>query len=141
MYAAASDDLFPDPDRWLDQIRPYISPSLDLHCPADPYAGISYAMNRNLAGKRRREVANQNGTPLLVESILHTANPADTGESWAEPPRHPGGNLVLFVDGSVRLLRKKIAFDVTEAPPGARRPGARRTVPRTPRIGPQGGAP
>jgi prepilin-type processing-associated H-X9-DG protein len=142
MYAAASDDLFPDPDRWLDQIRPYLDKSTEPHCPADPTAaGVSYAMNRNLAGWRRRDVGNQNSTPLLIESDLHTANPADTGESWSDPARHDNGNLVLFVDGSVRLLTAKPLFEVTKAPPGGSRSGTRRMPSRLPRTGPPGAAP
>ena len=117
MYLASSDDRFPDPDRWLDQIQPYLSHSAHDHCPADPGEGVSYAMNRNLAGKRRSEVGNPSSTPLLFESTLHSANPSDAGNSWADPPRHPRGNLVLFADGSVRFSPKKPSFGVTQAQP------------------------
>ncbi|UCC69674.1 MAG: hypothetical protein JSV79_07220, partial [Armatimonadota bacterium] len=120
MYAARSDDMFPDPERWLDQIRPHLPHPAGVHCPADSVEGVSYAMNRNLAGKRRREIGKQSTTPLLFESSLHTDNPADTGESWVDSPRHPGGNLVLFVDGSVRAAPKKPSFTVVNAEPGAR---------------------
>lgn len=134
MYASSSDDMFPDPDRWLDQIRTYLPHPHKLHCPRDPTPGISYAMNPNLAGKRRREIGNQRANPLLFESALHTSNPAGTGESWADPPRHPDGNLVLFVDGSVRLLGSPPSFTVTKAAPGS----ARRRPPTRPpmRIAP-----
>jgi prepilin-type processing-associated H-X9-DG protein len=129
MYLAASTDYFPDPDRWLDQIRPYLSDT-EGHCPADSQPGVSYAMNRNLAGMRRSEVAQPNRVPFLYESTLHTDNPADTGESWADPPRHPGGNLVLFVDGSVRSQPLRPSFQVRKAEPSAR------TAPRRPRPAP-----
>ena len=35
MYAAAYDDMFPDPSRWLDQLRPFLGQASNaLHCPA-----------------------------------------------------------------------------------------------------------
>lgn len=140
MYAAASDDALPDPDRWLDLIRPHLPTQVKVHCPADPEEGVSYAMNRNLAGKRRPEIAQQNSTPLLFESALHGRNPADTGESWVHPPRHPGGNYVLYVDGSVRLSPTSPSFEVTEAKPSAGHPsGTKRPHRPRVRVRPQGG--
>jgi hypothetical protein len=124
MYAAASDDMFPDPGRWLDQIRDYLPGPAQgearppVHCPADAREGISYAMNLNLAGKRRREIGSPAATPVLFESTLHSDNPADAGQSWADPPRHPGGNAVLFADGTVRTVGRKPSFYVTVARPG-----------------------
>ncbi len=79
-------------------------------------------MNRNLAGKRRSQVADPSSTPLLFESALHTANPSDTGESWPEPALHGDGNLVLYVDGSVRAVKRKPSFAVKE---GKGRPATR----------------
>ncbi len=129
MYLAASDGRFPDPDRWLDQLHRFLPADLSLRCPADREAGVSYAFNRNLAGLRRREVANPAGTPMLFASTLHGANPADGGESWPEELRHPAGNLVAFVDGSVRPMRRAPSFAVTrQEPPGPTviMPGERR---------------
>ncbi len=116
MYAQANDDMLPDPDRWVQQLRPFLGdvPNV-LHCPADTTPGISYAMNRNLAGKKRSQVGNQPTTPLLYESTLHTTNPADRGESWPSPAFHSGGNMVLFVDGSARPVEGKPSFTVIEA--------------------------
>jgi hypothetical protein len=117
MYAAANDDKFPDADRWVDQLRPYLGEAATaLHCPADKTPGVSYAMNRNLAGKTRSTVANQQTTPLLFESTLHTANPADTGESWPSAAFHMAGNMVLFVDGNARPVVQKPSFSVIEGP-------------------------
>jgi len=137
LYAASSDDMLPDPARWLDQIAMYLPQPARLHCPADAKPGVSYAMNRNLAGKRRREVANPTMVPLLFESGLHARNAADTGQSWPDPAWHPGGVLVLYLDGSVRLTAAKPSFEAPKAPPG--------TVTNLPtpttRPAPPGGAP
>lgn len=111
MYLAASQDYFPDPDRWVEQIRPYSGRSEGLHCPADPEAGISYAFNRNLAGLRRTDLARPAQVPMVYESDLRGPNPAGVGERWPSPPRHPGGNLVLFADGSVRTVPMKPNFE------------------------------
>lgn len=127
MYGAASDDRLPDPDRWVEMVRPFMPPDLSLHCPADPSPGISYAMNRNLAGKRRSQIARPSTTPLLFESTLHTDNPCDTGESWPAPAVHSDGSLVLYVDGSVRPMTRKPLFDVEEGEPA--RPGPARVLP------------
>ena len=125
MYLSSSDDTLPDPDRWLDQLRPLLPEGFTAHCPEDQQAGVSYAFNRNLAGMRRSAIANPANVPLLFESTLHTANPADTGKTWADPPRHPDGNHVLFADGSVRAVSQKPSFSVTRvevaAPPRAPR--------------------
>ncbi len=129
MYSSLSEDLLPDPDRWIEQIRPYLSGPPALHCPADATEGVSYAMNRNLAGKKRSEIGNPAMTPLLYESSLHTANPADRGESWQTPTRHADGNMVLYVDGSVRPSEQPPSFTPTAFQPA----GARGTIsPRRP---------
>jgi hypothetical protein len=119
LYAAASDDMLPDPSRWLDQIAMYLPQPAKLHCPGDPKGGVSYAMNRNLAGKRRRDIANPAMVPLVHESTLHARNAADTGQSWPGSAWHVGGNLVLYLDGSVRLTAAKPSFDAPKAPPGS----------------------
>lgn len=119
LYATRSDDMLPDPSRWLDQIATYLPQPARLHCPSDSGSGVSYAMNSNLAGKRRREVANPSAVPLIYESTLHTRNANDTGQSWPESARHVGGDLVLYLDGTVRLTAGKPSFLAPQAPPGA----------------------
>jgi len=130
MYAAGSDDMLPDPDRWLDQIRRYLAPGFTGHCPKDATAGVSYAFNANLKGKRLKEVANPSLVPMLYESKLHTRNPADTGQSWAEQ-RHSGGNLVAFVDGSIRPAANPLAFGVSTSSTAGE---AKAFIPRRPQA-------
>ncbi len=77
MYAAASEDILPESTRWVDQLRPFLPEGMPLHCPADKAEGISYAMNSNLAGKKRGEVAD---TPPPPRS---STNPPST------PPTPP----------------------------------------------------
>jgi len=119
MYANASSDLLPDPKRWLEQIRPYLQPGFTGHCPLDAMPGISYAMNRNLAGKRLKQLANPGLTVVLYESTLHESSPADAGESWPRPARHSEGNLAAYADNSVRASPRPPSFEVKDAPPGA----------------------
>jgi hypothetical protein len=121
MYAASSDGMLPDPARWLDQVRPYLPDPPKLHCPSDPAPGVSYAMNRNLAGKRLNQIANPALTVLVYESTLHTDNPADAGQSWPTTLRHADGDLVAYADGSVRAVPLRPPFTVKEGPPGAGR--------------------
>ncbi len=131
MYAASSNNMLPDPDHWMDQIRPYLPAGFDAHCPMDKEPGISYAYNANLRGKRIREVANPSLVPMLYESTLHTRNPADTGQSWATG-RHAAGNMVAFVDGSIRPAPNRLSFDVSTAK-NQGRGRAKAFVPRRPR--------
>jgi hypothetical protein len=136
MYANASDDKLPDPDLWLDQIRPFLTSTATMHCLKDPVSGVSYAMNRNLAGKRLRQIANPGQTVMFLESTLHGVNPADKGESWPKPPRHPEGNVVAYADGSVRVAAFKPHFEVKEGPPTP--PGAAAKPGLPGRMGPGG---
>ena len=119
MYAAASEDILPQASAWVAQMRPFLPPGTSLHCTSDTGEGISYAMNSNLAGKKRGRIANPGNTPLLYESTLHTSNPAGAGEGWPAPTFHAGGNMVLYADGSVRLTLEKPSFAVEEAEAGA----------------------
>lgn len=123
MYAGSSEDMLPDPARWMEQIRPFLPQPSQTHCPSDPAAGVSYAMNHNMAGKRLHQVANPNTTPLLYESAQHGNTPAGTGEGWPAPLRHPEGNLVAFADGSVRPMTQPPSFQVLEGAPGTGRAG------------------
>ena len=130
MYTAASGGLLPDAAGWLDKLREFMPEAPSLHCPSDPKAGISYAYNANLEGKRQAEIASPATTPMVFASTLHGTNPADTGESWPDTVRHPDGNMVLFVDGTVRPVLRKPRFDVTLRPPQP--PSAR--APRAPSL-------
>jgi len=141
MYAAASEDILPQASTWVDQMRPFLPPGTSLHCNSDRGEGISYAMNSNLAGKKRGRIANPSNTPLLYESTLHTGNPAGAGEGWPAPAFHAGGNMVLYADGSVRPAREQPSFDVAEAKPGARTPVHPRPVRPSPRPRPSRRAP
>jgi hypothetical protein len=117
MYATSSDDMLPNPSRWSEQVRPFLQGPATLHCPTDSAPGISYAMNRNLAGKKLHQIANPALTVMFYESTLHGNSPADLGQTWPKPARHPEGNLVAYVDGSVRPVSMKPPFDVKEGPP------------------------
>ena len=133
MYAAASEDILPQASTWVDQIRPFLPEGISLHCSADTAEGISYAMNSNLGGKKRGQIANPSNTPLLYESTLHTTNPAGAGEGWPAPAFHAGGNMVLYADGSVRPTPEKPSFAVEEAEAGAQT----QARPRPPRLSPR----
>jgi len=137
MYANTSGGLLPDPDKWIQQIRPFLLQGTTFHCPNDPQPGVSYAMNRGLAGKRMNQIANPNLTVLIYESTLHGDNPADLGAGWPKPPRHAEGNLVAFADGSVRAVTMKPPFDVKEGPPSPPPVAGKAAVPGR-RMGPGG---
>ncbi len=138
-YCARSDDQLPDPEHWYEQLAPYLPPGTSLHCPADAGSGVSYAMNQNLAGKRRWEVADPEATPVFYESSRHGENPADIGQSWPNPARHSTGNYVMFLDKTVKPATSAPLFAVKLLPPGTKPPVHRTVGPspmRMPGAGP-----
>jgi hypothetical protein len=132
MYAEASDDVLPQAHEWIYKLQPFLPAGLSLHCPADPVEGVSYAFNENLAGKRRREVADPSNTPLVYESTPRAESAAGTGKGWPDPALHPGGNLVLYLDGSVRATQAEPSFSVRTAQ--MRGPSSARTRPTPGRL-------
>lgn len=140
MYASLSGGMLPNPAHWLDEVRAYLPVGASLHCPADPTSGVSYAMNKNLAGKSLNGIAAPGMTVMLYESTLHANNPTDRGETWPRPSWHAEGNLVAYVDASVRPVKVKPSFDVREGAPGAGPPSGRVVPPRgRPGMQPGGG--
>ncbi len=69
---------------------PTCPPGTTLHCPSDPGPGISYAMNANLAGKRRWQVADPESVPVFYESTAQGREPRRHrgGLAHAPPPQH-----------------------------------------------------
>ncbi len=92
MYAADW-GTFPDPDRWVDQLRTgYLRNDFVLKCAEDHSdARCSYGMNRALAGLSLARITNRDQLVVVYE----TANPGDSPsggpEDVASPPRHPKG--------------------------------------------------
>ena len=103
MYSADYDDHLPPAARWCDATWPYLL-SEDLYrCPAGPTA-YGYAFNRNLDQQRTRDVLQPIYVVTVFDSSAGRRNTADPGQSLCNPPRHPMGNNIGFLDGRVALI-------------------------------------
>lgn len=99
---------FPDAERWVNEIAPYIKDASIFHDPASRAdSKYSYAFNRNLSGLPLSKLTKN--TPesvvMVFDSTKSTKNASDTGQSLPSPGRHSGGNDFLFADGHVKWLR------------------------------------
>lgn len=118
-YTYHHNDRFPDADRWMDEIKPYLKTEDYYHDPAAPGSErYSYAYNRNLSGAAANRVSNMSETVMLFESSLNVRNASDTGRSLTKPPRHAGHQDFVFVNigGPAGKVRPSFALHI--APPG-----------------------
>jgi prepilin-type processing-associated H-X9-DG protein len=118
-YTYHHNDRFPDADRWMDEIKPYLKTEEYYHDPAAPNSErYSYAYNRSLSGAAADRVSNMSATVMLFESSLNVRNASDTGQSLIKAPRHAGHQNFVFVNigGPAGKVRPSFALHI--APPG-----------------------
>jgi len=103
-YVQDHDETFPDADKWIDEVMPYIKTEMVFRDPSAP-AGEkwSYAFNKNLSGKKLVDLQSPATTVLLFESAAGVKNASDAGESLPKPGRHNGGTDYAFADGHVKF--------------------------------------
>ena len=104
-YADSWDDSLPPADRWVTALRdpnqPFAEEDL-VRCPQVPAGEYGYAMNPELGGKKRADISDPAGTPLLYDSA-ETAMDAHGGpDTRPQPGRHGGKNSVVYADGTVK---------------------------------------
>ncbi len=117
-YTYHHNDRFPDADRWMDEIKPYLKTEEYYHDPAAPNSErYSYAYNRNLSGAAADRVSNMSETVMLFESRLNVRNASDTGQSLITPPRHAGHQDFVFVNigGPAGNVRPSFALHIAPA--------------------------
>jgi hypothetical protein len=117
-YARDHNGKLPDAATWVDDLSHYLGNNSDKYgifrCPADRAAGrSSYAMNRNLSGKRLQDIFDPANTVLLYETRQSGPNPAGTGKDVVDIGNIDSGlgrhnmvgyrfNYYLFADLQVR---------------------------------------
>ncbi len=102
-FAQDHDEHYPDADRWMDEISPYLKSEAIFHDPVTPAAQKwSYAFNRRLSGISADALASPSNTVLVFESVSGTKNASDTGQSVPRPGRHGGGTDYALADGHVK---------------------------------------
>lgn len=98
----------PDPgmgkEDWVKAIQPYHRNARILRCPSAQELEVAYAFNRALLGLRLGDIAEPAQTVLFFESDLGGEHPVGGAEALPEEARHPGGIVVGFLDGHVRVM-------------------------------------
>lgn len=106
-YAEGHDQKLPPAEKWLDEIKPYVTKDEWLHCPVIAKSGgakFGYAMNPELSGKNPDSVTDKAKTALFYDST-DTAGNAHAGlESLPKPGRHGGRNNIVYLDGHVEAV-------------------------------------
>jgi len=98
MYAMDYVDHLPVAGRWCDATYPYIKSDALYRCPSAKET-YGYAFNLSLDRKRPSEVDIPARAMVLFESSAMKKNATDKGASLCNPPRHPGGNSLGYLDG------------------------------------------
>ncbi len=115
MYAKDHEDTFPDADKWVDEVMPYLQNVHVLCCPASDLE-YAYAMNSALSGVKMADIEKPSETVLFFESDLGVRNAHGNADAVADPPRHDGGNFYAFADGHVALSMEIPSFAKASEP-------------------------
>ncbi len=116
LYAADNDDTYPPGVRWVDASWSYAAkedPAVEsesvFRCPAVSKlrtGDYGYALNSDLAGKRRDRILDPKTAPLAFDTSLTNRNASASLDTAPMPPRHRGGrsNYAATVDGRAVVL-------------------------------------
>lgn len=105
-YAKQNGGTLPDAAKWVELI-PIRNEYLEKRMPGGRYQ-YSYGMNLNLSGMKLSAIKKPSQTVLLFESDVTRGY--GTENDVIRSPRHPGGVVYGFADGSVRILMEKPNF-------------------------------
>lgn len=99
-YAYDHKGMYPPPNKWIDELYPYVKSRYVFRCLSADTNKPTYAMNIRLRGQREKDIKNPHSTVVLFDSV-----PGDnlTGgpELLPTEARHKKYNI-LFADGQVR---------------------------------------
>lgn len=104
LYCDENDGSFPPVDNWPAALKEYISDEKILTSPLAPEAGRIWAMNKNLDGRKIRDIKQPGRTVLIFEAHFDSP-PAGGRDLLTEKPGTIRGQVVGFVDGHAELVR------------------------------------
>lgn len=107
MYSQDYDEKFPAAVEWTSLVGPYVIDMGALRCPSFEPRGASvfgYAFNAAVSRKVASAIPSPETTPLIFDSTKPEPNASDPVQSLPVPGRHRRGNVIGFVDGSVRRI-------------------------------------
>ena len=105
MYADDYDDALPR-SSWTDEVGRYL-PSAHPQCPSVPAGRVGYAMEQALRGARVESVGHPEASQLVFDSKALGRNVVGSLELLPDPPRHPGGNNVAYLDLHVARVPRR----------------------------------
>lgn len=100
MYCGENDGSFPPAENWPDVLKPYIGNEKMLTSPFSPEAGRAWAMNKNLDGRKLRDIK-QSARTVLIFEIHPNGPPAGGLELLPEGTQERKCYIIGFVDGHV----------------------------------------
>jgi hypothetical protein len=100
MYCDDNDGSFPPAENWPDVLKPYIGNERILTSPFAPEAGRAWAMNKNLDGRKLRDIKQPYRVVLIFE-VEPGSPPTGGRELLPENPRTVRGYIIGFLDGHV----------------------------------------
>jgi len=104
LYCDENDGSFPPVDNWPVALNEYIGDEKILTSPFAPEAGRIWVMNKNLDGRKIRDIKQPVRTVLIFEARFNSP-PAGGRELLTEKPGTIRGQVVGFVDGHAELVR------------------------------------
>ena len=113
-YSQDHDEIFPDADKWMDELIPYIGKDAYrpiLHCPGDPHK-FSYSFNRAMSHQSLAVMRSPADTVIVFESTSGKWNQSDHGSTLLKKSRHNGVLNWCFGDGHCRAESDKKPFKI-----------------------------
>lgn len=91
---------------WTDSLLPYVKAAAVFRCPEVARDGgpAGYAMNEEISGKPLSSVQNPASTAAVFDSTLEGSAPVGAWTAVPDPPRHPDGNSISYVDGHAKSV-------------------------------------
>jgi prepilin-type processing-associated H-X9-DG protein len=107
-YAEDNDGALPVSSAWMDKIHTYTHQ--DFTCPdlGQPGHGLyGYAYNSQIGSKNISSFPAPGNVAAIYDSTNTARNASDAMTSLPSPPRHRGGNNIVYLDGHVTLVGPK----------------------------------
>jgi prepilin-type processing-associated H-X9-DG protein len=106
LYAEDYDQVLPQ-NNWRQELEPYVKNKNLYTCPVVKEKGDEngYAMNADVVGSSLTGLANPATMPLIFDSNSLAPSAVGSIADMPEPPRHPAGNTMGYVDGHVASVR------------------------------------
>jgi len=103
MYTQDYDEVFPV-QNWQTNIEPYVKKGDLFNCPAYVKKGKTggYAISDVLLGAKSQDIHAPALEPAIFDANVDAPNATASINDLPNPPRHPQGNVIGYVDGHAK---------------------------------------